>query len=151
MTTNLVPFNRKLFGGFDSMFDDLFNVSNAFNNSLIPSQGFTKNTFGAFRVDVVDNENEYIIEAEMPGVDKESVSLDYNDGKLLISVSETKEEANECKNYTHRERRVSQASRSVYLSDASGDNIKAKLENGILCITVPKIRQEVKAHKIDIE
>jgi HSP20 family protein len=148
--TNLVPFNRKLFGGFDSMFDDLFNVSSAFSNSLTPSQGFAKN-FGAFKVDVVDNENEYIIEAEMPGVDKESVTLDYNDGKLLISVSETKEELNEGKNYIHRERRVSQASRSVYLSDASGDDIKAKLDNGILCVTVPKARQEVKAHKIDIE
>jgi HSP20 family protein len=87
----------------------------------------------------------------MPGVEKESVSLDYNDGKLLISVSETKEESNEGKNYIHRERCVSQASRSVYLSDASGDDIKAKLDNGILCVTVPKARQEVKAHKIAIE
>jgi HSP20 family protein len=147
---NLVPFNRKLFGGFDSMFDDFFNVSSALSNSMQPT-AFNRNAHGAFRVDVIDNENEYVIEAEMPGISKEAVSLDYNDGKLVIAVSESGDETTEGKNYIHRERRFSSASRSVYLSDASGEEIRAKLDDGVLCVTVPKQRQEIKAHKIDIE
>lgn len=86
MTNNLVPFNRKLFGGFDSMFDDFFNVSNAFSNSMLPP-GFNRNTLSAFKVDVINNDDEYIIEAEMPGIKKDDVSLDYSDGKLVIAVS----------------------------------------------------------------
>jgi HSP20 family protein len=132
------------------MFDDFFNVSNALSNSMQPT-AFNRNALGAFKVDVIDNDNEYVIEAEMPGISKETVSLDYNDGKLVIAVNESSEETTEGRNYIHRERRFSSASRSVYLSDASGEEIKAKLDNGILCVTVPKLRQEVKAHKSDIE
>lgn len=142
--TNLVPFNRRILGGFNSDFNSM--LDDFFKDS--PLRRLDRDTF---KVDVASNENEYIVEAELPGIAKEAVSLDYNDGRLVIAVTEESENTNEGKNYIHKERRVSSASRSVYLADASQDDIKAKLENGILSIIVPKQTQESKSSKISIE
>ena len=57
----------------------------------------------------------------------------------------------ENKNYVHKERRFSSMSRSLYLDDAKSTGIKAKLENGVLSIIVPKENKPNKSVKIDIE
>lgn len=88
-------------------------------------------THDTFKVDVEDNGNEYLIEAEVPGIDKKDINVELNDGKLMISI--TRDENSESKkNFIHRERRYSSMSRSIYLEDAKPDGIKAKLENGLL-------------------
>lgn len=143
---NLIPFNRRLLGGFNDSFDNM--LDDFFKDAMLPIRNLERDTF---KVDVVSNENEYIVEAELPGIKKEDVSLDYNDGRLVISVTEESEKSTEGKNYIHKERRVSSASRSVYLADAAGDEIKAKLDNGILSVTVPKQNQAAKPQKINIE
>ncbi len=51
----------------------------------------------------------------------------------------------------HKERRYSSMSRSIYLSDAKSEGIKANLENGVLKITVPKESKPNNSVKIDIE
>ena len=144
--TNLVPFNRRLLGGFNSDFNSM--LDDFFKDSVTMQRRLDRDTF---KVDVISNENEYIVEAELPGIAKEAVSLDYNDGRLVISVTEESEDTNEGKNYIHKERRVSSASRSIYLAEASQEDIKAKLDNGILVVTVPKQNQAAKCQKISIE
>ena len=57
----------------------------------------------------------------------------------------------EKKNYIHRESRFSSMSRSVYLADADSQDIKAKLENGVLSISVPRENKTVKTQKIEID
>lgn len=81
----IVPFNRKradiLSTGFDSfqnMLDDFFTDGWPFRRSL---WGDT------FKVDVQDNKTEYIIEAELPGVNKEDIRLALNEGRLNISIN----------------------------------------------------------------
>ena len=132
----LIPFNKKnsnsLSTGFDefnNMLDDFFADGWPFRRSLLAD---------TFKVDVQEKDKEYIVEAELPGVKKDDVSLDYDEGKLSISVKKSEESEEKKKNYIHRERRYSSAARSVYLENANPDGISAKLENGILCITVPK-------------
>lgn len=132
----LIPFNRKnsnaLGTGFDeftNMLDDFFADGWPFRRSLLAD---------TFKIDVQEKDKEYIVEAELPGVKKDDVSLDYDEGKLSISVKKSEESEEKKKNYIHRERRYSSAARSVYLENANPDGISAKLENGILCITVPK-------------
>ena len=142
---NLIPFNRRLFGSFDNDFNSM--LDDFFKDSMLPARRLDRDTF---KVDVISNENDYIVEAELPGVNKDAVTLDYNDGRLVISVTEESENTNEGKNYIHKERRVSSASRSVYLADASQDEIVAKLEDGILKITVPKQSSANKSRKIEI-
>ncbi|MGI6738006.1 MAG: Hsp20 family protein [Christensenellales bacterium] len=51
----------------------------------------------------------------------------------------------------HKERRSCSMSRKIYLSDADVDNISAKLENGVLAVTVPKLTQAETVKTINIE
>ena len=79
----LVPFNRRSkdvaastgFGDFYNVLDDFFSNDWPFRRSLAND---------TFKVDVQDNDNEYLIEAEMPGVDKKdiNVALDAKHGEI---------------------------------------------------------------------
>ena len=146
---SLIPFNKKSnrlmgpgFGDFYGMLDDFF------SEDLTPKRSLVSDTF---KVDVVEKENEYVIEADLPGIKKEEVSLDIHDGQLRISVQREEKIEEEQKNYIHKERRFSSMSRGIYLGDSTPDSIKAKLDNGVLTIIVPKApKQEVKS-RIEIE
>lgn len=148
--SGLVPFNRKNkslisrdiddFGDFYNMVDDFFNW---------PSR---KNFMGdSFKVDVQENEKNYLVEAELPGIEKNEVNIEINEGRLNISVKREESINEENKNYIHKERRYSSMSRSIYLEDAKPDGIKANLENGVLKIVVPKDSKPNNKVKIDIE
>lgn len=132
----LVPFNKKStditspgFNGFQNMLDDFFAESWPFRRSLIAD---------TFKIDVQDNKTEYLVEAELPGVEKKDVSVSLNEGRLNIAVNKEENIEEKDKNYIHKERRVSSMSRNIFLADADAAGIKAKLDNGVLCITIPK-------------
>lgn len=146
--SRLVPFNRRNgitnngIGGFYNMIDDFFNDNMPF------IRGFSNETF---KVDVQEKGDEYIVEAELPGVNKEQIALDLNDGRLNISVNREEEIKEENKNYIHRERRYRSMSRSIYLDHVKSENIKAKLDNGVLNIRVPKMEGSQNKRRIEIE
>lgn len=144
----LVPFNRRrenmpnnFFGGFYNMLDEFFTDNWANYPSLRGNN---------FKVNIQENEKEYVVEAELPGVNKDEINLEFNDGRLTIFVKKEDTINEEKKNYIHRESRYSSMSRSVYLPDAKQEGAKAKLGNGVLNIIVPKDKNE-NARKIDIE
>ncbi|MHB1453248.1 MAG: Hsp20/alpha crystallin family protein [Saccharofermentanales bacterium] len=145
---SMVPFNRNRNNLKTTGFDDFYNMlDNFFEDSYSPLRNLSRDTF---KVDVQENDKEYTIEAELPGVKKDEVSIEINDEKLSIAI-ERKEEVNEeKKNYIHRERRYASMQRCIYLKDAKADEINAKLDNGILSITVPKETQKPSSKKIDI-
>lgn len=144
----LVPFNKKNkeistntgFEDFYNVLDDFFSNDWPFGRTL---------THDTFKVDVEDNGNEYLIEAEVPGVDKKGINVELNDGKLMISITRDENSESKKKNFIHRERRYSSMSRSIYLEDTKPDGIKAKLENGLLKVVVPK--EEKPSNSITIE
>ncbi len=141
----LVPFNRN--GsimrprGFYNMLDDFF------SDSWLP-----RNLgFDTFKIDVKEDEKTYTIDAELPGVKKEEVSLALDDGRLCISVEREEKVDDEKENYVHRERRYGSYQRSVYLADANPDGIDAKLEDGLLKVVVQKQDKQSKSGKIEIK
>ena len=147
MAGGLVPFNHRRhgglsLGGFDNMLDDFF------GDSFMPLRGFVNSTF---KIDVEENEKDYAINAELPGVSKDEIQLDFSDGRLLIGVEREENINEEKKNYVHREIRHTSMNRSVYLADGTAEGIKARLEDGILKITVPKKTGANRSHKISIE
>ena len=146
----LVPFNRnKLSVRPTGGFEDFYNMlDDFFSDRWFPSRSLAADTF---KVDVQEHENEYCIEAEMPGVKKEEINLELNEGKLTISVNREEEVEENKKNYIHRERRISSMQRAVYLADADSEGINAKLENGVLNITIPKLKKADNTIKIDIQ
>jgi len=93
----------------------------------------------SFRVDVKETDKEYIVEADLPGCDKNNINVSYDDGILTIAASyeETAEEKD--KNYIRRERRRGNFSRSISIpEDVKTNEIKASFKDGVLKVTLPK-------------
>ena len=148
----LIPFNRKNsnqvrqsagFEDFYNMLDDFFSDS-----WLQQGRSLLRDTF---KIDIEETDKEYRIEAELPGFKKEEISLNIDEDNLCISVNRTEESNDKGKSYIHRERRATSMSRRVRLANAALDEIKAKLEEGILTVIIPKCEKSVASRKIEIE
>ena len=149
--TGLVPFNRRntSIARAGTGYEDFYNMlDDFFTDGMMPSRNLLKDTF---KIDIRDSGAEYVIEAEMPGVGKDEINLSVEDENLCISVDRSEEVNQDGENYIHRERRASSMSRRVRLAGAKLDDIKAKLEEGVLYVTVPKDIKTGGARKIDIE
>ena len=96
------------------------------------------------KVNIRENNDEYIIEVAAPGMKKDDFKINYDNGRLTIS-SEIKEEAKEDGEYTRREFCYQSFQRSFSISkdQIDGEKIQAGYTDGILHILLPK-REEVK-------
>ncbi len=90
-------------------------------------------------IDLIENEKEIVATAEMPGLEKENIKINVTEDALEISAETKHEEKKEEKGYIYRERRSGSYYRSISLpSPVDPDSSKAKYENGILEIKMPK-------------
>lgn len=147
--TKLVPFRGKGtnlsaqgFGNIFNMIDDFFTDDFPIRRSL---------SHDTFKIDVREEEKNYMVEAELPGVNKEDINISVDDGILTIAVKHEENKEEKDKNYIHRERRYSSMERRLMLGDADGAGIKAKLNDGLLEITIPKREKQDTSKKIEIE
>jgi len=103
------------------------------------------------RVDVVDFPDKLVITAEVAGLAKEDVDITFQDGVLTIAGSKREETTNGT--VLWKELKHSSFKRSFKLSDnLVGEKAKAKFNNGILDITIPKADPKVEVStKINIE
>ncbi|MDE5867487.1 MAG: Hsp20/alpha crystallin family protein, partial [Anaeroplasmataceae bacterium] len=92
----------------------------------------------SLKTDIIENEKNYTLKVEIPGVDKKDVSLDYNNQYLTLTVHQEKETDTNDLKYVRKERSNYSCTRSYYLDNGDEENIKAKLENGILTIVIGK-------------
>jgi len=144
----LTPFNKKK---YDLLLPDLNNFDNMLDDFFDEKWMNKKNLFrDTFKMDVQENEDNYVVEAELPGVKKEEIDVKMDDGRLQISVEREEVTEDNKKNYIHKERRCSSLKRSVYLVDAENKEITAKLEEGVLNVTIPKKEKENRSKKIEI-
>ena len=146
---SLIPFNKKNSLNATDGFQDFYNMLDDFFTS--PLSTSRNLNYDSFKLDIKDKEDKYVVEADLPGIKKEEVDLNLNEGKLTISIVREEKEDKEEKNYIHKERRYTSMSRSVYLGDIEEEGITAKLEEGVLCIEIPKGKEKEKARKIPIE
>ena len=145
----LTPYNKSSLQRRNNRdFPDIFDVFDDFFNH---SSSYPSYKDSSFKIDVKDNEKEYLIEAEVPGVAKDQICLDYDDGRLTIVVNKNEEIEEEKENYLHRERRSSSMRRGIYLNDINEDAIKAELKDGVLSIKAPKLGKPNKGRRIDIQ
>ena len=114
----------------ENLFDDFF------DNSFRDYSG----TQELMKTDVKENENDFEIDMSLPGVNKEDIKAELNDGYLTVSAtSNVKEDNDEKKRYVRRERYYGSCSRSFYVGDqVKQDEIKARYENGVLSLNIPK-------------
>ena len=136
---DLMPFGRS----DNNLFNYLDNVEKNFFSGLNVSQ---------FRTDILDKDDHYELQAELPGFQKEDIHIDVENDTLTISA-EHKDEVEEKKdNYVRRERKYGSFSRSFDVSGVKADGISAEYHNGVLSLTLPKKNPEFPAtRKIDIK
>ena len=114
--------------------------------------GHTMPATGVMKTDIKEKDDSFELEIDLPGYRKEDVKAELKDGYMTISA-ETKKENEEKKHdgkYLRRERYYGSCSRSFYVGeDVTENDIKAKFENGILHVTVPKVeaKPEVEENK----
>ena len=119
--------DNKIFDSFDAFTRDFFRKSNA--------------ELPAFRTDIRDTGDSYVLEAELPGFKKEDISLDLKDGILTITATHTEqsEEATQG-SYIRRERRYGSFQRSFDVTGIDESGISAAYENGVLALNLPKAK-----------
>ena len=102
-------------------------------------------------VDVKDEGDNMSVTTDLPGVNKEDVDIDVRDNMLTISAKFERESGDSDEDYTRRERTYSMFSRTLTLPErVTSDGAKARLEDGVLKVTLPKLQIEEKK-KIMIE
>ena len=101
-------------------------------------------------LDVIENEDGYVIKASIPGVDAENLNVVLEDNVLTIKAEVEAEELAENEQIHIRERRTGSFNRSLrFPVDVNGNNIEANYTNGVLSLNVPKA-EEVKPKQINV-
>jgi HSP20 family protein len=119
-----------------------FDFLDDFNKSFFGSGDFS---YGLMS-DVKEDDEKYTIRAEVPGLPKENIDIQYKEGVLAVTADWSKE-TNEEGVRTLRQKRYCF---SEYLPDINPEDIQAGLRDGVLTVTAPK-REEVKPKQIDIK
>ena len=129
---------------FDKFFDmePLFVTKNSdwFNNeeTLLP------------RVNLIENENSFYLEAETPGMMEKDINVEVHNGVLTIKGHKEKHGGTKNKHYRIREFSNQGFERNFKLSDrVNTEQVSAKVENGVLKVDLP-IHEQVKPQKIEV-
>ena len=118
---------------------DVFDMMDEFLNKSFFSP--TTNNSG-MKTDIRQTDKEYIIEAELPGYNKEDIKLELKNNYLTISAGKEEESEEKKNGYLRKERKCGQVCRSFYVEGISQEDINAKYNNGVLEISLPKKEKE---------
>ena len=136
----MIPFERSdnnIFDLFDNFQKQFFRNSNA--------------TLPAFRADIRDLDDKFVLDAELPGFNKEDISLDLKEGILTVKAEHKEAQEQKQGEYIRRERRTGSFARSFDVSGIDESGISASYKNGILEVTLPKQAPVVpESRQIDI-
>ena len=127
--------NRDIFGKrFSDIMDEFFNDAVATRqHSFAPS------------IDISETDKQYLIDVEVPGMDKKDIELNVENNTLTISGERKFENEEEGKQYHRVESSYGSFSRSFSLPDnVNSESIQATYNNGILHVTVDKSEQKMK-------
>ncbi|MHC3888990.1 Hsp20/alpha crystallin family protein [Streptococcus thermophilus] len=124
-TYSVTPFN---------FFEDF--RRNLFNDFF---EDFSRNLFNDYKpnlikTDIHETDNEYVVEAELPGIPKEDIQVNYENGVLTISGQRQIDAGKLIRN----ERSLTSVQRQYLLENVKEDEIKASYSDGILKVTLPK-------------
>jgi HSP20 family protein len=145
---NLVPriASRNDLRWLDDDFGDLFEGFFRPARRIEPTRDFLP------AVDVSEDDNGYVVRAELPGVKKEDIDVTLEDGLLTISAeTKTESEEKEGERVIRRERRYGKYSRSLRLgTQVDEGKVKANYKDGILELVLPK-SEAVKPKRIAVD
>ncbi len=111
--------------------------------------GFSK--LDNINTDVIDQGDNYLLQAELPGFSKEDIKINIDKDRLTILANHREEKKERNNKYVRQERRTNSYSRSFLIPKIKKDDISAIYKNGLLEIILPKdnvIKEEAKEIEI---
>ena len=129
-------FGENLFDVFDDFDRDFFRGFGRPEHVL-----YGKNASRLMKTDVKETDEGYEVDVDLPGFNKDEIKLDLNNGYLTISTEKSlnKENKENKGKMLRQERYVGTMQRSFYVGESiTEDDIKAKFENGVLSLMIPK-------------
>lgn len=124
----------------ESLFDDMFPFDDSFFTSK-KNPLYGKNASRVMKTDIKENEGSYELDIDLPGFKKDEISVELENGYLTVSAAKglDKDEEDKKGKYIRKERYAGAMQRSFYVGEnLTQEDIKAKYENGILRLSVPK-------------
>ncbi len=143
---DLIPFRKdRNFRGLipDGLWENFFDTG--FPASI-------ENPAAGMRVDIREEDDRYLIEADLPGFKKEDIGIQMNDNRITITAEHNEDFEERGDSYLRRERRSGKLARSFVVDNVKHDGVSAGYENGVLRVFLPKEnKQPSKNKKIDIQ
>lgn len=137
-------FNRRSY--VDDVFNNFFNEISSFSYPTLSSSDRTLSP----RTDIIENDLEYRLELELPGVLQDNIDIKVDSNILTIEGTKEKISENKDLNYHMQERYYGSFYRSISLpSNINEEHIEAKFKDGILQIKIPK-KEHSTAKKIKL-
>lgn len=126
----------------ENLFDDWF------DKDFFPGRNplYGKNEKNLMKTDIREQEDNYEVLIDLPGFKKDDVTIELENGYLTITASKglDKDEEQQKSGYIRRERWAGKCSRSFYVGESvRSEDIKAKMEDGILTMIVPKQQRQL--------
>lgn len=133
----LIP-GRKDASGIEKT-EDVFNqfFSSFFDEFFTPVAS-TAEPCNSFKVDILEDQAYYLIEADLPGFNKEDLEISYRDSYLTITVKKAVGQIQRKEQFIRRERQYGLFSRSFYIEHIDKDHIDTSFTDGLLSIKIPK-------------
>lgn len=130
---------RTYMNALDPLFDQLFN-SKTIETRMMPTN-------------IIETKDNFVIEMELPDVQKEDLKVSLKDGHLTVSINKKAKEVEEDAVYLLKERKNGEYSRSFFVGEnVKFEHISAKLNNGVLTLTIKKVEEEKPTEQfVDIE
>lgn len=129
--------------------------------SLLPNKFYLDNFFDDFikddknlemmKCDIYEDDGKYHVEMDVPGFDKNDISVECEDGYLTIEAEKKSESEEKNKKYIRKERTYGKVKRQFYVGNVDEENVKAEFKNGVLKISVPVLEEKSTKRKIEIE
>ena len=138
----LIPFDRR--GSRVSVYDP-FRMFDEMERNFFGGNNHA--AMIAFRTDVTDTGDAFVLDAELPGFKKKDIKIDVENDCLTISAERKLDEEEKQKNFIKRERFYGSYSRSFDVSGVNVDGIEAEYTDGILKLTMPKKVETVPASR----
>lgn len=151
---SLVHFHYDPFTEFERLFDDAFSAR--FRPSDASRAVESGSRVGTFRpkMDLIESKdsNEVTAVFDLPGMDPKGIQIDVQQNRLTISGEMDKEDKRQEGDYAVRERTYGKFSRTLQLpAGTKPEEVRAKMDKGVLKITFPKVGKEQEPKKITVE
>ena len=125
----------------ENLFDDMFTFDDSFFAPSKKNPLYGKNASRLMKTDIKETDGSYELDIDLPGFKKDEITAELNEGYLTVSAAKglDKDEKDKKGHYIRQERYSGAMSRTFYVGDnVKEEDIKAKFENGILSLSVPK-------------